>query len=686
MSASDERTNGGLTGHCLPLNGGDLLDNCPDIILRMDRSGCVMYVNRAIERLTGAPRSWFIGKPIAEPFGPDLAELFKEQAARVLESGEAATLEFEGQTSSGMRWFQSDLVPDQDLDGDQASLAVFIRDITPLSEAEQALRASRQKLARSRQEHSLLLDTLTDAIIRYDRGFRIVFVNAEVCRIFGLSKEAIEGRSMMELPNWIDSAPLYESALREVFSTGEPQSIELELESVSGRVWHQIRFIPEWDGRRTLTVLAVGRDITDLKNTQLKLQLAHDVLEYRVQRRTEELQRTNVQLMREIAERERAEEDAKKASRAKSEFLANMSHEIRTPLSGIKGITELMLSRGRYPDILQELEMIRDATDALTRLTSDLLDISRIESGKLELIEEDFDIHEMLTGIREPFAVLARSKGVAVELAIGPKVERYVRGDEGKLAQVLKNLVSNAVKFTEQGAISIAVQRGSKDMFQFTIQDSGIGIPPERIGELFQTFLQLDPSMSKRYGGAGLGLVISKRLVEMMGGTIEVRSMPGEGTVFTFTVRLAPAEKDSASLIADLSGQEILSLQPRLSILLAEDNAVNRLFLTRSLSQAGHVVTAVCNGMEALEALATSSFDLVLMDIQMPEMDGVEAARIIRSGSAGCCDPAIPIIALTAYAMKGDRERFLSEGMSGYVSKPVDFSTLALEMSRVMQV
>jgi PAS domain S-box-containing protein len=662
-----------------------LLEHSPDIMLRMDRSGRGLYVNRAIERYTGKPASWFVGKRIGESFAPDLSGFFEGQLARVFETGEPVTFEFEIETLIGDRRFQAHVVPEKDTDTGFTAVGAFVRDITPFRKVEQALRESREELARREREHLLLLDHLPDVIVRYDSGFKKIFVSAELSRLCGLPKEELEGRTTRELPFFVNCAPLFEAALEKAFSTGETQGIELETESAAGKGWHHVRFIPEVDGGRIVSVISVSRDITDLKNAQLKLQLAHDVLEYRVQRRTEELQRINMQLMREIAERERAEEKAKKASRAKSEFLANMSHEIRTPLSGIKGISELMLSRSCDGESRQELEMIRDATESLTRLTNDLLDLSRIESGKLELIEEDFDLHELLYGIRETFKVLALKKGLAVELAIGPDVARYVRGDEGKLAQVLKNLISNAVKFTDEGKVAISLERNEKGNLLFTVSDTGIGIPPDRIGDLFQTFLQLDPSMSKRYGGAGLGLVISKKLVEMMGGTIKVQSTPGQGTVFAFTVRLARAEKEPASSITDLSGQEILSLLPRLSILLAEDNAVNRLFMTKSLTQAGHEVTGVRNGMEALEALATASFDMVLMDIQMPEMDGVEAARIIRSGAAGGCDPAIPIVALTAYAMKGDRERFLGEGMDGYVSKPVDFVALAREMTLALQ-
>jgi PAS domain S-box-containing protein len=550
---------------------------------------------------------------------------------------------------------------------------------------EIALAEVRKELERREREHLLLLEHLPDVIVRFDREHRHVFASPEAVRLLGLPREEIEGMTAGEVSLWGDCAPFFDDALRKTFSTGQPHSLEIELQSPAGRAWHHIRFIPERSGGQIEAVLAVGRDITELKNAQLKLQLAHDVLEYRVQRRTEELQRINVQLMREIAERERAEEKAKKASRAKSEFLANMSHELRTPLSGIKGITDLMLSRGPSGEARQELEMIRDATESLTRLTNDLLDLSRIEFGKMELVLEDFDLHELLKRMRETFDVLARSKGVQVSLSIGAGVERYVHGDEGKLAQVIKNLVSNAVKFTEQGEVSIEAAESMQGRIRFTVSDTGIGIPEERMGDLFQTFLQLDPSVSKRYGGAGLGLVISKKLVEMMGGSIAVESSPGKGTVFTFTVDLAPAGKKSACTMADLSWQEMLSVLPPLSILLAEDNGVNRLFLTKSLTLAGHNVTGVRNGLEALEALATGQFDLVLMDIQMPEMDGIEAARIIRSGAAAGCDPSIPIVALTAYAMKGDRERFLDEGMDGYVSKPVDFAELAREIGRVLQ-
>ncbi|MFP4317284.1 MAG: response regulator, partial [Desulfovibrionales bacterium] len=251
--------------------------------------------------------------------------------------------------------------------------------------------------------------------------------------------------------------------------------------------------------------------------------------------------------------------------------------------------------------------------------------------------------------------------------------------DPDRLGQVLKNLLSNALKFTERGTIRLHVEpedtTDQRNLLRFTVIDTGMGFPSEKIDAIFQSFIQLDPSYSKKFPGAGLGLAISKKLVGLMGGEISATSDPGKGATFTFTVAYETVE--SRDSVATTPLPTISDFSP-LSILLVEDNAVNRMVLRRALTAAGHGVEEAENGRQALEKLSGKNFDLVLMDIQMPEMDGTEAARRIRAGECG--SPDVPIIALTAYAMKGDREKFLENGMDGYVTKPVDFTKLAQEI------
>jgi PAS domain S-box-containing protein len=393
----------------------------------------------------------------------------------------------------------------------------------------------------------------------------------------------------------------------------------------------------------------------DLLRAKGQLEEVNQELERRVENRTAELERAN---------------------RAKDEFLANMSHEIRTPLAGVLGLTEILLHQQHPGNVHGDLEMIRSSAESVMSLINDLFDLSRISQGKFVFHPVEFDLREMVRNAIGPFEFLARSKDLDFSVDIDDGLPATVICDRDRIAQVIKNLVSNAIKFTDRGFVRVHVRRGRVGQESlkvvFMISDSGIGIPPDKQRDVFSAFTQLDPSYSKRFAGMGLGLAISKSLVESMGGTITIQSAKGEGSTFIFDMECArAAEIAKPAPTAKITLGDL----PPMRILLAEDNPVNRLFLRRALVTAGHDVTEAENGLQVLSALASTSFDLILMDIQMPEMDGVEATQRIRSGRHGRRD--IPIIALTAYAMKGDREKFLNNSMNGYVTKPVDFGELA---------
>ncbi|MEF2230629.1 MAG: ATP-binding protein [Pseudodesulfovibrio sp.] len=377
---------------------------------------------------------------------------------------------------------------------------------------------------------------------------------------------------------------------------------------------------------------------------------------------------------------------AQDATRAKSLFLANMSHEIRTPVGGILGMAEMMAALELPADLREHVDMIRDAARSLLTIVNDVLDLSRVEARRLQLVPADFDLRTMLDRTLAPFAAEARQKGIEFALAVDPGVDGSVRGDASRLAQVLRNLVGNALKFTAKGFVRVAV--GQRDFapgrrcLGFTVADSGEGIPPEMQDSIFDTFVQGDSSARKRHQGTGLGLAICRELVAMMGGEIRVESEPGRGSVFAFTVCFADAGR-AADPAPDAGGA---GPSRRLHLLLAEDNPLNQRFLTHFLTWAGHRVTVAGSGVEALEALSRHGrdLDLVLMDIQMPAMDGFETTAAIRAGDGEAFDPAIPIIALTAYAMKGDRERMVEAGMNGYVPKPVEMDVLTRAMARCL--
>jgi signal transduction histidine kinase len=419
--------------------------------------------------------------------------------------------------------------------------------------------------------------------------------------------------------------------------------------------------VKPFSSRELIARIAAQLEIARIRReTEQSLRELADDLEEKVRQRTLELEQAN---------------------RAKDQFLANMSHEIRTPMSGVLGMTEILLHQDLPAKVQEDLAIVRSSAESVMTLINDLFDLSRINQGKFDFHPEEFDLRAMVRDAIGPFEFQAHSKDLDFSVSIDESVPSQILCDQNRLGQVIKNLLSNAIKFTERGFVRVHVEAEKNDedtlRLNFTVADSGLGIPRNKQKDVFSAFTQLDPSYSKKFAGMGLGLAISKSLVEGMGGEISVESTRGRGATFRFSITCGIVNEDKESKAPGIALKDL----PPMTILIAEDNAVNRLFLRRALVTAGNKVGEAENGRHALEKLNDTQFDLVLMDIQMPEMDGLEAMQRIRSGKHGRAD--IPIIALTAYAMMGDREKFLENGMDGYVTKPVDFGELARTIAEI---
>ncbi|OPY89301.1 MAG: Autoinducer 2 sensor kinase/phosphatase LuxQ [Syntrophus sp. PtaU1.Bin208] len=550
----------------------------------------------------------------------------------------------------------------------------------------------RQALRESEGNYRRLLEQSNEGIITIDSQGMITFANATMFKMTGYNQEETIHRLLFDFVDENNANLIQGKIARRIQGLSERYETEL-IRKDGGAVSVMLSASPMYAENGAFSgSFCVITDISESKQAFESLRNAK-----------EETELVNQRLEKSIDESLQLALKAESANKAKSEFLANMSHEIRTPLNGILGFLELLQTDGRLTERQQKYTATALASgDTLLQLINDILDFSKIEAGKMEIDVTEFDLLALVTEVAEFFSTQAHKKGIQLTSRFAKGTPSILCGDPVRLRQVLINLLGNAVKFTEEGEISLHVslegEEGQTVLIRFEVRDTGIGISPDALSSIFRAFAQEDGSTTRRYGGTGLGLAIAGQLVEMMGGKISVESVPGEGSSFRFTARLA--KRHSPSVAAEFrapSSQEPQISEPEdkqkdqkpfasFRILLVEDNPVNQALTTAMLAYFGCQADLAENGLDAQTKVAAERYDLILMDCQMPEMDGYEATAAIREEEAASREQGeprhVPIVALTAHALDGDREICLMAGMDDYLSKPFKVEELRSILSR----
>ena len=628
-----------------------LVNTLPLNLLIKDIDGRRLFANLTYLQTRNCTLDEVLGKRDEDLFPADIASAFTRDDHRVIETKESLhsvekTVDVDGKT----RWIERIKSPVLDPDGEVIGVQLIFWDVTDRHLAETELRYERHLLA-------ALLENIPDSIYFKDLGSRFVRISEAMARKFGLpSTSDVIGKSDADIFTDTHAAAAREDELR-IMRTGQPVVDLIERETWPDRddTWCLTTKMPlRDDDDAVIGTFGISRDITELKQYEEDLREARDA--------------------------------ADAANKAKGDFLANMSHEIRTPMNAIIGMSELLAQTELDREQLDQINLVRDSAESLLQLLNEILDFSKIESQKLQLESIPFKLRNLVHKINRTLAIRAQQKGVELECTVAPDLPDRWRGDPGRLRQVLINLIGNAIKFTDEGSVSVHLSRGRWEgkpvagsmPIRFSVKDTGIGIEASKQAVVLAPFTQADASTTRRFGGTGLGLAISRQLIELMDGELELSSVAGDGTEFFFTINLEEATSlaDQEAIDANDSGIGTASQEDgfpecaSLRVLVAEDGLSNQHVAVGMLRSCGHHAVVVGDGSEAVKRVEHEAFDVVLMDMHMPVMDGIEATRAIRKRET-VTGNHVPIIALTAAAMQEDRKACREAGMDGFLTKPI---------------
>jgi len=610
-----------------------LFEASPEAIAFINEKGRVERINSQFTELFGFTFNELIGKSLDDTIIPPSRSEEGKVVTTEIKNGKPIFLETLRQRKDGISMDVSITGMPISIEGKDAGIYAIYRDISGRKKAEQEITIQKAYL-----EH--LFEASTEAIAFINENDRVERINSQFTAIFGFPSDEVIGRSLDDtiIP------PLRREegkTVKEEIKKGKHIFHETIRQRKDGSLLDvSVTGMPIFIEGKDAGVYAIYRDISSQKKAEQELK--------------------------------KAKTTAEEATRAKSIFLANMSHEIRTPMNAIIGWSHLSKETQLTPQQLDYQEKIHASAYTLLRLIDDILDFSKIEAGKLDLELISFNLEEVLERMSSIISVKSNEKGIGFSIHVPNSIPNYLKGDALRLEQVLLNLTSNGVKFTSKGKVSVAVElveeSDQEAVLRFIVTDTGIGMSPEQMEQLFQPFHQADLSITRKYGGTGLGLAICKRLLEMMGSEIQVQSTPGLGSKFTFILRFEKTVCEDTEIVTGISKELAKELLTGCRILLVEDNDANLQVARELLEQAGLEVVTAANGLEAVELTVNERFDGILMDLQMPVMDGLTAAREIRKVSSA---PDLPILAMTANVMAADREECLTAGMNDHIAKPI---------------